>query len=650
MCGIGGIFNIDKKPVNAPLLQRMGQVIRHRGPDDEGYLLVHTPSNRSLHAYGEESTEAVKRSAHPLVNDFQANLGLAFRRLSILDLSEKGHQPMSNPQGTVWIVFNGEVYNYVELRTELEKEGAVFRSGSDTEVVLNAYLHWGPQCLQRFVGMWAFAIWDGEKRQLFCSRDRFGIKPFYYAFDGQSFLFGSEVKQLLVHPIDRTLREDVIFKSLIITSYLVNSNNTYYQSVHILPHGHYLLVDADGLRIQQYYDLDFNTFATFSGSFDSAVEAYRHHFSEAVRLHMRSDVEVGITLSGGLDSTAILAMAHQETPRTLQTFTSYFTDAPRYDERQWIAQVLERYPVNPHFYSTPPSEVMDGLAEMTRIHDYPIPGSSVVANYFLMKKIKQAGVTVILAGQGADEIAAGYNGGFFRYFASLLRSGQFGKFAAEYPTYFSQIKKDSALAKLVKLLLVTCFKESFLYQFEAKFNIRNPLSIHYNEFEVLDNIKDLPTDKLSNYLYNLMMSTSIQTLQHYEDRNSMASSVETRVPFLDHRLVEFVFSLPLDYKMYKSQRKRIHREAMRGYIPDEILDRKEKNGYLAPGEQFWLKNEMKGFLAAILSSQAFRERGIYNLKVVDEEYKKFLQGNMGYAQTLWNIMALELWFQNQSKP
>ena len=264
-----------------------------------------------------------------------------------------------------------------------------------------------------------------------------------------------------------------------------------------------------------------------------------------------------------------------------------------------------------------------------------------------MKKIKQAGVTVILAGQGADEIAAGYNGGFFRYFASLIRSGQLGKFATEYPQYFTQIQQDSAVAKLVKLLLVTCFKESFLYKFEAKFNIRNPLSIHYNEFEVLDNIRDLPTDKLSNYLYNLMMSTSIQTLLHYEDRNSMASSVETRVPFLDHRLVEFVFSLPLDFKMQKSHRKRIHREAMRGYIPDEILDRKEKNGYLAPGEQFWLKNEMKGFLEAILSSRDFRERGIYNLRVIDEEYKKFLRGNMGYVQTLWNIMALELWFQNQ---
>lgn len=625
----------------------MGQLIRHRGPDDEGYLFVNTRTQQTRHAYGVDSMELIKYRLDPPINDFQANLGLAFRRLSILDLSEKGHQPMSNAEGTVWIVFNGEVYNYLEIRQELIEQGHVFYSQSDTEVVLHAYLQWGAECLQRFVGMWAFAIWDGPRKQLFCSRDRFGIKPFYYYADDQKFIFGSEVKQLLIHPIDKTIREDVIYKSLMIPAYLINSDNTYYRSVHILPHGHYLIAREDGVHIHRYYDLDYRSFSTYRGSFEAAIEEYNQLFFNSVRLHMRSDVEVGITLSGGLDSTAILAAAHGTTSKKIQTFTSYFTDAPQYDERALIDLMIARYEVDPHYMSAKPEDTVAGLEEMTRIHDYPILGSSVVASFFLMKKIREHGVVVVLSGQGSDEIAAGYNHNFYRYYAHLLKSGNLGQFLEEYPVYLKQIRQGSTLSKFMKLFAVLMLPESLLYKLEAQFNIKNPLRVRYNNFELFDNIRDLPTDKLSNFLYNQMMSTSIQTLLHFEDRNSMASSIESRVPFMDHRLAEFVFTLPPTYKMQKFYRKRIHREAMKAWLPAEILNKKEKNGYLAPGEYFWLKREMKPFFEDMLASSAFRERGIYDHRVIEQEYRAFLQGKTGYAQTLWGIMALEIWFRNQ---
>lgn len=648
MCGIGGVYHLKHKPIAVDTLLSMGQVIRHRGPDDEGYLLVETRSNTCKHVYGPDTVATLKGTLAPPVNDIQANLGFAFRRLSILDLSERGHQPMSDESGRVWIVFNGEVYNYLEIREELVALGYHFYSNADTEVVLKAYLAWGADCLQRFVGMWAFAIWDGNERRLFCARDRFGVKPLYYAFDGQTLLFGSEVKQLLLHPIDKAFREEVIYKSLILPAYLINSDNSYYEQVHILPHGHYLVADEKGIQIQRYYDLDHTRFSTYTGSFEEAVAEYQSLFFQAVQQHMRSDVEVGITLSGGLDSTAILAAAHGTTPKTIQTFTSYFTDAPVYDEREWIQQVIDRYQVTPHYMSAKPQDTMDTLTQMTWIHDYPILSSSVVASYFLMKKIREHGVVVVLSGQGSDEMAAGYNHNFYRYYAQLLRKGDLRRFAAEYPAYFRHIPQGGSLSKLARLVAVFLLPESALYKLEAQFNQQNPLSVRFNNFEIFDNIRDLPTDKLSNFLYNQMMSTSIQTLLHFEDRNSMASSIESRVPFLDHRLVEFVFSLPPSFKMHQYYRKRIHREAMKPFIPTGVLERKDKNGYLAPGESHWLRAEMRPYLEEIIHSREFRERGIFRHTFVEKAYRAFLQGDNSHAQMLWNSMALEIFFRSQA--
>lgn len=646
MCGIGGIFIPSGKAIKADLLLKMNQQIRHRGPDDEGLLMINTLDGRLRNAYGPDTDPKLIDSLAPPENDISANLGFAFRRLSILDLSANGHQPMSSPSGNCWIVFNGEIYNYVELRESLEKLGYSFHSYTDTEVILNAYLAWGEDCQHQFLGMWSFAIWDGRKNKLFCSRDRFGIKPFYYYFDGETFIFGSEVKQLLVYPINKEINEEVIYKSLKIGAYLINSNNTFYKSIHILPHGHYLTLENGQLSIASYYKLNPVNFASFKGTFQEAVEIYRDLFKNTIRLHMRSDVEVGLTLSGGLDSTAILASAHGLTDKTIKTFSSYFTHNPRYDERKWINVMTSAFKVNPFFYSATADEFMQHFSEMTWHHDYPVYGSSPAVNYLLMKQIKQSGVGVVLCGQGNDELAGGYKHAFYRYYAYLLTSGKWQKFVNEFPAYLQDKSLGGTLGKISKIGASFLFKESLLYKLEAS-SQENVLRTSFNEFNVFNNIEDLPTDKLSNFLYNNMMSTSVQTLLHFEDRNSMASSLESRVPFLDHKLAEFLFSLPPEFKSHKNLGKYIHRRAMEGIVPEEVIARKDKIGYLAPGEHYWMKNEMKPFVSGIFSSPDFKNREIYNQKLILNKYNNMLAGKTGDEKLLWNILSLEIWFKSQ---
>jgi asparagine synthase (glutamine-hydrolysing) len=261
-----------------------------------------------------------------------------------------------------------------------------------------------------------------------------------------------------------------------------------------------------------------------------------------------------------------------------------------------------------------------------------------------MKIAREHGVTVLLDGQGSDEITGGYHHAFYRYYAYLLKSGKLQRFAKEYPDYLKYNPKGSSLAKITKLAAVLFFSESVLYKQEAKRHLQNPLSVSFKDTDIFDNIKNLKTDKLSNFLYNQMMSTSIQTLLHFEDRNSMAHSIESRVPFLDYRLVEFAFSLPPEYKIHKHLGKYIHREALKPIVPEAIMNRKDKVGFLAPGEHFWLRKEMKPFIENIFESADFRNRSIYNHQLIKDKYKEYLNGNAAYANMIWQIMALEIWF------
>jgi asparagine synthase (glutamine-hydrolysing) len=646
MCGIAGIYHLDHNPVDTAVFRRMTGIIRHRGPDDEGFFLVNTATGLSGAFSGDESTPEIRSEFPPLQNVLGANLALGFRRLSIIDLSRLGHQPMCDSTGSAWIIFNGEIYNYLEIRSELESAGYKFISRSDTEVILNAYLHWGVQCLNRFNGMWAFALYDSRNRQLFCARDRFGVKPFFYAWDGKTLLFASEIKQILEYGIDRSVREDVIRKSFSIGSFLINSNNSYFEKVKILPHGHYFLLGPDGrLVTERYYDLSPTSFESSSLSFEAACEEYRSLFTDAVKLRMRSDVEVGSTLSGGLDSSAIVSIAAGHTARKFKTFSAWFKEEPRLDERKWIRLAVDKVKADDYYTSPSVEDAARDFARITWHHDYPVLTSSPVAQYYVMQLAHQNKAIVLLDGQGSDEIIGGYHHAFYRHYADLIRSFRWIKLARELPVFLGGTAKGSPLSNLSKILLPVFFSEQSLYRAEAKwaFNPFVPARAQLSEGQDIREFSSV--SKLSQFLYNQLMSVSVQTLLHYEDRNSMAHSIESRVPFLDYRLVELAFSLPSGYKMKGYQGKYIHRQALREMVPQEILDRRDKVGFLAPGEHFWLRGGMKDMASALFVSRTFLERGIYDHKKIQAAWNSYQNGDNRYSSIVWKVIALETWFK-----
>ena len=441
MCGIAGIFNTDGEPVDKHLLGKMTGIIRYRGPDDEGYLLVNTEDNTSQHCKGADTIISLQGKLADLREGISANLAFGFRRLSIIDLSEKGHQPMCNVSGTLWIVFNGEIYNYLEIREELSTFGYAFLTQSDTEVILAAYEQWGTDCLNHFNGMWSFALWDKRSKTLFCSRDRFGVKPFYYYWNGNQFIFGSEIKQLLVHDIDRTLDEQVIAKSFAIGNFLENSAEhisgiSKYCRIHIIS------FSTRRTYLKRYYDLPVDKFETSGLLFPEACEVYRELFKDSVKLRMRSDVEVGSALSGGLDSSAIVMLAAGYTGKQFQTFSSYFTHTPAYDERKWISLVVDRAKTKAHFVSANPDEARNDIERIIWHHDVPLEGSSPVAQYYVMRLANENKVLVLLDGQGSDEITGGYNHGYYRYYADLLRQLLWGNFFSSIHRIYDIIRKD----------------------------------------------------------------------------------------------------------------------------------------------------------------------------------------------------------------
>jgi asparagine synthase (glutamine-hydrolysing) len=520
----------------------------------------------------------------------------------------------------------------------------VFHSHSDTEVILYAYRQWGTDCLNRFNGMWAFALWDADKKRLFCARDRFGCKPFYYFFNGKHFIFGSEIKQLLFDKTDHSLNEDAIYYSFKIPSYLINEQSTFFRHIHALPHSHYIIIQNGHFKIERYYNLNPETFGSCKLAFPDATEKYRELLKDAVSLRQRCDVELGISLSGGLDSTAILALAAADGNK-VKAFSAYFTEAPQYDERYWINQVTKEYPVQQFYVSPSASDMMNDLPAATWLYDYPVTGSSYLAQYYVMKAARENGVTVILDGQGNDEIAGGYYHAFYRYYAHLLKSGRICRFISEFPSYLAKNPKGSAISKMAKTAAVLLMTESEVYRQEIKRNVKTPLRMRHNGSDPSIAIKDLKTDKLSNFLYNLTMACSIQTELHFVDRNSMAHSVEAREPFLDYRLVEFMFTMPPEFKVHKHLGKYIHRKAFEGMIPDEIIHRKEKVGFSAPCEYYWLNTQMKGFFEDIMNSPEYLKRGIYDYQWVRSAYKSLLEGKTDHAKSLWQIMAQEIWFR-----
>jgi len=605
MCGISGI--IDPKISTEQATKTLGHslhVMQHRGPDYTGTWA-------------------------------DAPVYLGHNRLSILDLDPQSNQPMILDD--LVLTFNGEIYNYLELREELKAAGYTFTKQSDTEVIMRAYQHWGAACVSRFLGMWAFAIWDKTEQTLFCSRDRFGIKPFYYLLQGDRFYFASEIKGLKNSPLysnNLNMRQVARTQQLGWADY---GAETYFQSIKQLEAGHNLVLKGNQVSIQKYWQL-----TEQPSPYTSAEERIAHFaelFKSSINMHMRADVELGACLSGGLDSSAIVSRVATDFPEVpLKTFTIFYEGPDAYNERPWVDEVLKKYPQIENFTHSPKEdELGDAFEKSLFYHDVPTDSSTFISQYFVMQLAGKHNMKVLLDGQGSDEYLAGYFHALYRLVGNQYAKGNFigGTRKILHHLKNQNFGAAKAIPIVGKSLLSTAMSEQKLYEtefahyypyiFTEKMEAPFALESHFNH------------NKLNDFLYNQVFKTSLPTLLHYEDHNSMAFSIESRVPFLDHRLVEHAFQSPDEEKINKGVTKYLLREALKDVLPTPTYNRLDKKGFVTPGETRWLRGNLSWLLEKPMTLD------FIDKKKAQAEIAKFKAGDNTNAKWLWRLVVLNEW-------
>ena len=668
MCGITGLWHLDGRTVPSSPMMQMVSTIEHRGPDDEGYLFLNTATSCYEERRGQDTVTKLRMLDVQRPTNEQYDLAFGFRRLSIIDCSSAGHQPMANEDGSLWIVHNGEVYNYIELRRELRQKGYSFRTDTDTEVILNAYAEWGEDCLRRFNGMWAFCIWDSRKKQLFCARDRFGIKPFHYYFDRKNFVFASEIKALLAHPsIPRRVNDAMVYDYLTLgrPDY---SEGTFFAGIKQLRPSHYLTLDKNGkLAIHKWWDVQVNT--ALGELTDKEDGEYAQQFLElledSIRLRLRSDVPVGTCLSGGLDSSSVVCLANELmlddniVDRRLigeqqKTFSSCFEDQ-RFDERRFIEKVLKQTGAERNYvFSDGENKLWEELPRLVWHQEEPFGSTSIYAQWNVMRKAKEGGVTVLLDGQGGDELLAGYHSYYSVYLAQVFR-------AAQILSVLREAKAASAITgERCGYLLARALYSAL--PFPAQFFARNMRNVFLGSQEsnalralnpafrqqfadrrkaILEEQRHLLIN-LPQRLYADVFINSLPALLRYEDRNSMAFSLEARVPFLDHRLVEFIFSLPARCRVNKGWTKWILRNAVKGVIPEEIRWRRDKMGFVTP-EVTWLR-KARGRIMSLFEDEPLSCQYV-DPRIIVEELDALLDRDVFGITEIWRWINLEIWLR-----
>ena len=582
MCGIAG--TISSGGVDPSALIRMGDRIAHRGPDGEGYLLA-SPGSTGLRRSSREEVAKAR--------DMATDIGFAHRRLTIIDLSVRSDQPLVDASGDYAIAYNGEVYNYLELREELIRLGHSFRSEGDTEVVLEAYKAWGTECVERFVGMWAFAILDRQRRTVLLSRDRFGIKPLYYARVGAALHFASEIKALLEVPGLEVEPNEELVRRFLLDGGVDFSEQTFFRGVTSLAPAHNLLVQLDGdrtLNPRRYW-----SYPPQGGRVSEPEAAAQLHelLEQSVRLHARSDVPVGTCLSGGLDSSSIVCLAEAlraggQIPRYTHSAFGYLPQDEAFSERGHMQSVVEATAARIFFVDPPVERFVEELHGIVRQQDEPFGSTSIAAQWFVFEAARREGMKVMLDGQGADEVLGGYETSFMVIASSLLRHGRllsYARFSREHKALLG--RRPLSLARAGWSALPARARQSV-----SRLPVALPPGAGIMSTEMRGRVRrdyaeDLPAS-LDELLRTQTESASLPRLLRFEDRNSMAHSIEARVPFLDHRLVEFAFRLSPEMKIKGVERKHVLREGMRGVLPEEIRVRQDKLGFRAEPEAAWI--------------------------------------------------------------
>lgn len=599
MCGIAGIFTTNSNAQqNNIKLENMLKTIQHRGPDNSEMW-------SSDNAY------------------------LGHTRLSIIDLGKRSNQPMLNPTTGDVITYNGEVYNYIELKNELGNLGHTFTTESDTEVILKAYEQWGTDCQSRFNGMWSFVIYSQRNKTIFASRDRFGIKPFVYGLTkNNALVFSSESKAILATHPEFCEINIPFMTSFIENDYFACYKQTFHTNLYNLLPGHYFVVKIGESPAQKrYWAWQASDHTPYKNKSD-IHDHFKHLLTDSIKLRFRSDVEVGACMSGGMDSTTIVGLATKLFDRKIHTFSCIYPDHPTYDESSYIHDAANLFNTSA-LYTTPShDDYIITMQEATYEQDGPTGGPSILSQRAVMK-LASGNVKVLLDGQGADELLGGYHGYFDYSILSHARDFRNNPSPVQLMNYLRskhQIQKRTGLKHISNLnaLAKTTSAPSFLCK-----SIQSTSLEHHAPY---------PNDDLNTLLLEHML-LNIPNLLHYEDRNSMRYSLETRLPFLDYRLVEFALSLPHRYKINGSETKILLRKIAKEILPDSIFNRKDKMGFATPGHIWFAKEDnMKYF------SKYFTEKNDY-LQLISPQFKEFLLSawtRLKNPSTLHTIQAGEV--------
>jgi asparagine synthase (glutamine-hydrolysing) len=655
MCGVVAMWQrAPRDSISRPLLMQMTSILRHRGPDDEGYLCVDTQVGRYDEYRGRDTLPAIALPDIRVPGTTGYDLAFGFRRLSIIDLTAAGHQPMGNSDRSLWIIFNGEIYNYRELRDELEAKGHRLQTATDTEVLLYSYQEWGEACLEHLNGMWGFALWDGRRNRLFCARDRLGIKPLYYYWDGRTFALASEIKALLPIPALTRRANDGLVYDYLTYGFVDHTEETFFVGIRQLPAAHWLSLDGAGdLRLRRYWDLDREQRAAPERCGGDYEKRFYTLFEDAVRLHLRSDVPVGTCLSGGLDSSAIVCVANrllhreQAMPDGLvatrqKTFSSCFDDQ-RYDEREYIAAVIALTGAEPN-YTFPQGGELPQVAQQLIWHqDEPFGSTSIYAQWCVMQRAANRGIKVLLDGQGADELLAGYPGYFDYQWSSLFRQRRWTELWRELDAYRRLYTASPVhlAARLLRLLapagaraVARHLRRGSVLGLDPQF-----AQAYHNRVYL---VAEQERDPFDSALYTILVRFGLPALLRYEDRNAMAHSVESRVPFLDYRLVEYVFSLPADQKIRDGRTKAVLRHALKDVLPETVRLRRDKMGFVTPERQ-WMSHELRGWVREIFASDRFRTRGYCDAGPALAAFDAHAAGKIDLNFLAWRWVNLELW-------
>jgi asparagine synthase (glutamine-hydrolysing) len=613
MCGIVAVLS-KNGPICPALLGRMRDQLAHRGPDGADQKIIRFNGSE---------------------------VGLAHRRLSIIDLSANGAQPMSNGSGDVWVTFNGEIYNYLELRSELIGLGHKFRSSSDTEVLLQAYERWGAECLTRLNGMFAFVILDQRTRKLLVARDRFGEKPLYYSRLPQGgFAFASEAKALLPHPdVGSSINENVLSRHMLGSAFEFGEE-TLFASVFRLDAAHAMIIGAEdsSLQIWRYWTPNYED-VRHDETIESASEKFQELFSQSIRARRRSDVAVGSNISGGIDSSTILGELVRQGVSGMgqHAFTVRFDDDLTVSEGRFVDKLARSTPISFHSVSPTASSLMEDWYNLHWANEIPLRSASVYNQYAVMRLAKQHGVTVLLDGQGADELLGGYQYYFGMYQLDLLSSGSFDLLERDSALFWWRLKLASSKYAQVSRR----FAEKPGYPLEVLWNRR----ANKTDVGKLEHFDGVPSDKQNLFRRQLALSLHyhhLPNLLHTADRNGMAFGREARFPFLDHRLVDWCAGLPTQLLCKNGWLKYLLRVASKDIVPKAIRWRVDKVGFTAP-QDTWLRGEGREWAMNLLFDGPLAKRPEYSSKLTHALWDQHQAGATDASGELWRWMSINQW-------